>query len=89
MTFAQVLQGWDDQAVRYYNRLLREFAAREGCLLVDYEALMDTESNPKSYFMDDHHPNEKGARLLAQKLYEALRDRVRTDLASRPVTPQP
>lgn len=72
VTFAHVLAGWDGRAVDYYNQLLRDFAAREGWPLVDFARLVAQQLDPASFFWDDHHPNEKGAALLADALFETL-----------------
>jgi lysophospholipase L1-like esterase len=67
--------------------LLREFAEREGCILVDFEPVIAAEERPAALFWDDHHPNEEGARLLADQLFEALRDRVQAGLKAREERP--
>jgi len=83
VTFSHALTGWDADAVGYYNQLLREFAEREGWPLVDFERIIAAEENPKAFFWDDHHPNEKGSRLLADELFQTLRDKVQAGLEAK------
>jgi len=53
-----------------YNEYIREFAARTGTLVVDLDAAFDgiPEAQLESYFSDMVHTNEKGNRLIAERL---------------------
>ncbi|NQU42354.1 SGNH/GDSL hydrolase family protein [bacterium] len=60
-------------SVRHYNDLLRDIAQSEELPLVDLAREFESVPDKESYFFKDHyHPNEKGARYLAEELAEAL-----------------
>ena len=55
------------------NRIVREIAADEGCVLVDLDTLSDTAlDNPGAVFLDRVHVNTSGAEAVARMLAPAV-----------------
>ncbi|MBN2302105.1 MAG: hypothetical protein JXN60_06255 [Lentisphaerae bacterium] len=52
-----------ENAFMEYNRINREVAAEQGCVLVDIERLLP---EGKEHYQDDVHFNSKGSRLVAE-----------------------
>jgi len=62
-----------ERGVRYYNDLLRRFAAEEDLLLVDLAARVEAEADrERLFFQDRYHPSREGARYLASRFAEAI-----------------
>lgn len=65
------------RSVRYYNKLLRDYAQQEGLAVIDLEKAFAGISDKVDYFFEDHyHPNRKGATFIAGQMadYFAARD---------------
>ena len=58
---------------RAYNRMIRTVAEQEGIPLVDLDAEFE-KLDKYSLFWDTMHPNEKGQRIIADRIYAKLQE---------------